>query len=133
MKKAYARSTPAPTSAPEQSFRKSGRIVPLNDAITRVLQALWPTKRDMRLAAITGRTDRFARECLSLRSKYSADDLAALLRTEDGLQILEAVMGDARPAWWRKVKRASQLATLRSSIAKQEQAIRQLELDLGAD
>lgn len=87
----------------------------------------------MRLAAITGAADRTARDWLALRANYSADALAALLRTEDGLQILEAVMGDARPAWWRKIKRASQLATLRSSIAKQEQAIRQLELDLGAD
>lgn len=87
----------------------------------------------MRLAALTGATDRTARNWLSLKREISADALAALLRTEDGLQILEAVMGDARPAWWRRVKRASQLATLRSSIAKQEQAIRQLELDLGAE
>ena len=133
MKKAYARSTPAPTSAPAEIRRTSGRTLPLNAAVTRVLSAIWPSKRDMRLAAITGAADRTARDWLALRANYSADALAALLRTEDGLQILEAVMSDARPAWWRKIKRASQLATLRSSIAKQEQAIRQLELDLGAE
>lgn len=131
MRKAYARPTAQPTSAPEPSFRKSGRMVPLNALITRVLQGLWQSKRDMRLAAITGRTDRFARECLALRSKYSAEDVFALLRTEDGYHILEAGMGDARPAWWRKVQRASKLAALRTSIAKQEQALKQLELDFG--
>lgn len=133
MRKRYAASAASPNLRPAEVCRGSGRTLPLNAAVTRVLSALWPSKRDMRLAAITGAADRTARDWLALRANYSADALAALLRTEDGLQILEAVMGDARPAWWRKIKRASQLATLRSSIAKQEQAIRQLELDLGAD
>ena len=133
MRKAYARATSQPNSRAEASFRRTGTILPLNERITQVLQAFWPSKRDMRLAAVTGRTDRFARECLALRAKYSAEDVVALLRTEDGFQILEVAMDGARPAWWRKVQRASKLAALRTSIAKQELALKQLELDFGGE
>lgn len=133
MPRAYAAKTSQPNSGAERSFRSRGKKFPLNTAIGAVLQAIWPLKRDMRLAAITGATDKTARNWLASqpRAAISGDAIAKLLRTEDGLQVLEAIMGDARPAWWRKVQRASRLANLRVSIAKQEQAIRQMELDFG--
>jgi hypothetical protein len=133
MPKAYAAKAGSSNSAPERTFRGRGKKFPLNVAIGAVLQAIWPLKRDMRLAAITGATDKTARNWLASqpRTAISGDAIAKLLRTEDGLQVLEAIMGDARPAWWRKVQRASRLANLRVTIAKQEQAIRQMELDFG--
>lgn len=135
MRKAYSRPAGSPTLAPETSFRRRGKKFPLNYAIAAVLKHCWPSKRDLRLAEISGATDKTARNWLAARPRtaISADALAGLLRTDDGLDVLEAVMGDARPAWWRKVQRASKLANLRNSIAKQEQALRQLELDLGGE
>lgn len=63
----------------------------------------------------------------------SAESLAMLLRTDEGLQILETVMGDARPAWWRAFKRTVRRAELRrqqTMLAKAIEENEQSELDL---
>lgn len=42
---------------------------------------------------------------LSEKYDISADALADLLRSDDGLKFLEALIGDARPVWWRAFKK----------------------------
>lgn len=70
-----------------------------------------------------------------LSEKYDipADALAALLRTDAGLSILEQIMGDARPVWWRRIKRASRMAELRRAQAEQQKMIEQIEMEFSAD
>lgn len=64
---------------------------------------------------------------MSNRHNISGDALAALLRSDDGLVFLEELMGDARPTWWRDVKRASQLAQIRKRQEQARKLIEQLE------
>jgi hypothetical protein len=98
---------------PDDPFRRFGRPLPLNQAIIRYLKALWPTKADAELAARIGLSDRACRQILAERAGLTAEALAALLRTEDGAEVLEALMGDARPKWWRRFKRQMAFADVR--------------------
>lgn len=118
------------SSGPEEAFRESGKSLPTNSIVMRVARGLWPRKTDLELAARTTASDRMARYWLAERYRLSADDLAALLRSDAGLDILEAIMGDAVPAWWRRVKRAASLSALRRAQEEQRQKIEQLELNL---
>jgi hypothetical protein len=98
----------------------------------RVAQSLWPKKTDMVLFDKTGASDRLCRYWLENKYSLGADHLAALLRSDEGFQFLEAVMGDARPVWWRSFKRGVRRAELRRQQAEILKAIEQNEQgDLG--
>lgn len=79
----------------------------------RVAQALWPMKTDHALATKTQRSERLCRYWLEEKYNLSANDLVALLRTDEGFQILEGVMGEAKPVWWLGFKRGVKRAELR--------------------
>ncbi|MDB5584859.1 MAG: hypothetical protein JWR80_10035 [Bradyrhizobium sp.] len=90
-----------------------------NGLVMRVAQALWPSKPDMALSQKTARSDRLCRYWLENKYSLGADDLVMLLRTDEGLQVLEGVMGDSKPIWWRDFKRSVKRAELR----RQQKAI----------
>jgi len=92
-----------------------------NGLVMRAVQAIWPAKPDMALAQKTKRSDRLCRYWLENKYSLSADDLVLLLRTDQGITILEGVMGDAKPVWWRDFKRSVKRAELR----RQQKAIQQ--------
>jgi hypothetical protein len=58
-------------------------------------------------------SDRMIQYWLSNKYSISADDLAALLRSDAGFAILENIMGDAKPVWWLGFKRGVKRAELR--------------------
>lgn len=70
------------------------------------------------------------------RRDYSTEELQALLRSEEGLDFLVAVMGDAQPTWWRWINRVMTLAAVRRRQAEDAQEILKLEtsgdVDVGA-
>jgi hypothetical protein len=96
----------------------------------RVARALWPLKTDLELAARTQASDRMARYWLQNRFNISADDLANLLRSDEGMQVLEAVMGEARPKWWARMKGSAQRSALRRAQRELQRQIDQMELEL---
>lgn len=70
-----------------------------------------------------------------LENKYSigADDLANLLRSDAGFAILENIIGDAKPLWWRDFKRSIKRAEVRrqqKQLQAEIDAIEQSELDV---
>ncbi len=79
----------------------------------RVARAVWPLKTDLALAEKTGVSDRMCRYWLASKYKLSADDLCALLRSDDGLSFLRAIMGDARPMWWKRFEQSVRRSELR--------------------
>lgn len=105
-------------------------------AMDRVMQAarsLWPRKTAAELSVRTGTQMRGCEYWLARRSGMSADSLAALLRSDEGFQILEAIIGDAKPVWWRAFKKSVRRADLRrqqAALAKALEEIEQAELDL---
>jgi hypothetical protein len=103
-------------SAPVMAEKSNGRLSrPIRGlgTLLPLLRSLWPVKTDAQLASRIGLSDRWCREILAERAGLTAEALAALLRTEDGSEVLEALMGDAKPKWWRKFKRQMGFAEVR--------------------
>jgi hypothetical protein len=69
-----------------------------------VARTLWPRKTAAELAELTGASLRTAERWLAGQRPLSTDALAALIRSEHGLDFLSALMADAEPAWWRRAK-----------------------------
>jgi hypothetical protein len=67
---------------------------------------------------------------LSRKTEMSAEALAGLLRSEAGLEILEAIIGEARPAWWKQFARTIEMSRLRKAQDEARRRLERLELDL---
>ena len=113
------------------AFGKSKRAIPsifkslpVSQAMVRVSRQIWPFKTDAELASRIGLSDRACRLILAERAKLSIEALSALLKTDDGYEFLEVLMGDAKPVWWRRFKRQVALAEVRRL---QDAAQRRLE------
>lgn len=123
MSRSYGRSA-------EMSFGFDRSCLPVVEAVARVAARLWPVKTARQLAARAGTTHRAAEYWLGQRTGMSADALAELLRSDAGLDMLSAIMGDARPAWWpgfRQDAKASAIADRLDSIrAEIDEAKREL-------
>lgn len=79
-------------------FDRTG--LPVVEAVSRVARRMWPVKTARQLAARAGTTHRAAEFWLSQSTGMSADALAELLRSDAGLQMLEAIVGEHKPTWW---------------------------------
>lgn len=101
-------------------------------AVLRVAHSLWggkSLKLPIQLATCASVDQRTAERWLSRRAGLSADSLASLLRSDQGLSFLEGLMGEARPQWWADFKLQSERAAivrrqkeLRQQIARLEEA-----------
>jgi hypothetical protein len=92
---------------------RGAKACSLSDTMLRLIstvRALWPHKTVTELRARTGRSERQCQYWLARRYEISIDDLAELLRGDQGLAFLEAMMGDARPGWWKAFKKQVRLA-----------------------
>lgn len=72
----------------------------IEEVIGDLARRLWPNKTARNLAARAGRTPRSAEGWISGQTGMNADALADLLRSDAGLDVLDAVMGDHKPGWW---------------------------------
>src|SRR5258708_6190706 len=56
-------------------------------------------------ATILGRwldiSDKSAKRKLGLERTISTEELGVLIRSERGFEVISAIMGDAKPFWWR--------------------------------
>lgn len=100
-----------------------------NSLVMRALHAFWPSKTSLEIKAVTQASDRMIQYWIANKYSLAAADLAALLRTDAGFAILENLMGDAKPLWWKRFKRSVSLAILRADQAAQRKRLEQLELD----
>ncbi len=99
------------------SFGFDRRSLPLNDIVSAVAARLWPVKTARNLAARAGTTHRAAEMWMSGQTGLSGEALAELLRSDAGFDVLEKLMGDARPSWWPVFQRAVKVAALEQRIA----------------
>lgn len=86
-------------------------------------KGLWPKKTNAELAVRTGFSDRACEAWLSMRTNMSADAVVALLRSDDGFVFLSALVGPAKPKWWRGFKKRVRKAQLSDQL-------RELQLQL---
>lgn len=77
--------------------------VHLNRALTACLRKLFPRKTWLHVIALTGISERSAKYRMSEERPFTGDEIARLLRSEHGLDVLAAIMGGARPMWFRRL------------------------------
>lgn len=120
-----------------QVFGKSGGDVRLLSAVMQKLRAMYPEKTAANIAVRARVSTRAAEYWLSdapSSRDMSAEAFLALLVSEDGGAILEALMGalpaKQRPAWWRRHANIVRMAAIEKAQAEQDEEIRQLRLEL---
>lgn len=67
-------------------------------------RAISPRKTWGYLASLIHVHERVAKHRLAGTREFTTAELAVMLRSERGIDYLVAVMGEAEPAWWRKIK-----------------------------
>lgn len=81
-----------------------------------------------------GISDKTAKRKLNLERGLSVEELGELIRSERGYEILDAVMGSARPAWWRLMVPLMDAANARQmQIAARRRLKKTIESALDAD
>ena len=111
------------------------RIEPCSPLHSTVLvmqkaRGLFPLKTSQHLSEITGFSLRACAAWLGGEAKIPADALAALLRSEWGLEFLSSIMAESRAPWWRRLLRVNIVASvLRRRAADKRLLERALESD----
>lgn len=108
----------------ETCFGKNRNMLRTIDAVMRAAQRLWPRKTAAELSIRSGVSVRACEYWLSRKTDMSADALASLLRSDAGLDVLEAIIGDAKPKWWKQFALTIEISKARK---QQEQTRARLE------
>lgn len=129
MAKPYLSAVENANSDPASSCSRNEARLQTNSAVMRAVQAFWPSKTALELKEATAASDRMIQYWLANRYSLSADDLAALLRTEAGFAVLESIMGSAKPTWWKRFRASVQRAITRAEIKALNKRLDQLDMD----
>jgi hypothetical protein len=135
MRKASATDSPKANQVAVAPFVKNEELFGIFEKIVNVLTARWPKKTPAHVSHITGVSERAVQFWLARQTGLSLENVIALLRSDEGYDVLEAVMGDHQPEWWITTKNAHELRMTRRQIAaaqKRLDAIRagQRQIDL---
>lgn len=117
-------------SATAMDCGRNRNALRLTDAVMRAAQAFWPRKTAAELSVRTGFGVRACEYWIARKTEMSADALAALLRSEAGLEVLAAIIGDAKPVWWRQFARTVELSRLRKAQDEARLRLERLEREL---
>lgn len=98
--------------------------------IIAVLRAVWPRKTASHVSFVTGVSERAVKYWLAGVTRMSLEHVVALLRTEAGFDILEAVMGDSAVEWWLAAKAAQNIRRSRKAIKREQERIAQTRAQL---
>lgn len=117
---------------PATRFGKRETLCGHFDRLAHTMRIIFPVKTAPNMAAATGLSVRACEYFLSRRTGLSSAAVVGLLRTEHGLAILEALMGDARPAWWKKLKRSARREIVQREIEDLERELKGIDDDYAA-
>lgn len=67
---------------------------------------------------------------LAGETRMSVESIGALLRTEEGYAILEAIMANSRANWWLATQTAQELRKSRQALKVQEQRVASLRAQM---
>ncbi|MDB5594893.1 MAG: hypothetical protein JWM36_1854 [Hyphomicrobiales bacterium] len=95
--------------------------------ISSVIRSLIPNKTWVFISDSFDLQERAAKHRLAGTRPYTVEELQILLQSEDGIDFLVAIMGDAQPTWWRWMTKVMTLAAVRRRQAEDQQEILKLE------
>lgn len=91
--------------------------------ISLILRAFWPVKTAAKVAYLTGVSERSVKFWLAGETRMSLEHVVALLKTDAGYEILEAVLGDTKIEWWMVTRAAQNVRKSRKAIKREEDRI----------
>jgi hypothetical protein len=123
----FGKSLPARAGA---TFPHGGEI---SRAVVNTIKQLYENP-----AIVLGRwlnvSDKQAKRKLSGEREFSVSELAILIRSERGFEVVAAIMGDANPEWWRICATLMDAADIRKmQIAAQKRIAKTLKGAIDAD
>jgi hypothetical protein len=99
----------------------------IQHAIIDALRSICPAKTWAYIADLMCASEAVAKHRVACRRDFTPDEIAALLQGDHGFEVLKAMMGHARPAWWRALKRQHEIAALRRGQEEQRKLLERLE------
>lgn len=124
MPRQWATATATANSGGAETYTRNAPYGYASDALARVCRAIYPLKTWAFITEHLRLCERSAKHRLAGSRPFTADELAALLRSEDGLAFLSALMAESEPKWWVLVK-----SHIRHTTFKQRQAQARRELE----
>jgi hypothetical protein len=112
-------------SGGEKYCTKSAISFAAFDKMISVIKRAWPRKTAAHVAHLTGTSERTVQFWLAGQTRMSIDATVALLRTDAGFEILDAVLGDCRAEWWLVTKAAQDVRRSRKAIKREQERIAQ--------
>lgn len=92
--------------------------------VSVILKAFWPGKTSAKVAFVAGVSERSVKFWLAGETRMSLENVIALLRTDAGYEILEAVLGkDCRAEWWLVTQSAQNIRKSRKAIKREQDRI----------
>ncbi|QPF86998.1 hypothetical protein IC762_12160 [Bradyrhizobium genosp. L] len=67
---------------------------------------------------------------MARKTEMSGEALAALLRSDAGLEVLEAIIGQAKPRWWKQFARTIEISRVRKAQDEARLRLERLEREL---
>lgn len=95
--------------------------------ISDLIRSKYPVKTWSFISQMFGLQERTAKHRLAGTRAYTISELTELLRSDDGADILEALMADAKPRWWAGVEAAMKIATARYHQEMARQVVMMLD------
>jgi hypothetical protein len=97
--------------------------------IVSVIKSSWPKKTAAHVSFLTGVSERAVQFWLAGETRMTLEHVAALMKTEQGYQILAAIMGDCKQEWWLDTMTAAELRASRKALrVEQRRSIRLKEM-----
>lgn len=98
--------------------------------ISLVLRAFWPVKTSAKVAYLAGVSERSVKFWLAGETRMSLEHVVALLKTDAGYAILEAVLGDTKVEWWLVTRAAQDVRKSRKAIKREQDRIAAMRAQL---
>lgn len=99
----------------------------IHEQITEWFKGLQPLKTWTLIADALGLKEHAAKHRAANHRDYSVEELRVLLHSESGDEILEMLMADAEPAWWRALKINLNLSKALAAQAQWQQTVMSLD------
>lgn len=113
-----------------KSFTGNAKSFPTLLRVASAINALWPKKTAQYVAHLTNCDERTVKFWLAGETRMSVEAVGRLLDTDEGFEILTAIMGDSKRAWWQAMQIAQQLRTSKANLKREEKRTAALRAQL---
>ncbi len=130
MREAYASTGQASKSGPSGNgydLSETDTGPSIHEQVTNWFKSLQPLKTWGLIAEVLGLKEHAAKHRAANHRGYSVEEIRILLHSDEGDQILEMLMAEAEPAWWRALRINLNLSKAVAAQAQWTQSVMALD------